>query len=255
MSTTDDIIVQAENVCFAYDPRTPVLVNVSFSLRRNESGCLLGPNGGGKTTLLNLILGLLTPDAGRLSVFGRSPREARRRVGYMPQHFRFDPHFPVSVLEVVLMGRLDRLRWGAYPRAEKEAARNALREVGTADLADRPFSTLSGGQRQRVLIARALACEPELLLLDEPTASIDPGAQDQFFNILQELNKRMAILVVSHDLGFVSDRIRKILCVNRTVRVHPSSEVTGEVIRELYGDRLRLVRHDRCLHEEGGAHG
>lgn len=252
MSDNLQPIVRFEHVTFGYERGLPVLEDATFLLHPLESACIIGPNGGGKTTILNLLLGLLTPDAGTIEVFGQPPLKTRHRIGYMPQHMRFDPQFPVSALEVVLMGRLDHLRWGPSPRKERDAARAALAEVGMADLARQSFSALSGGQRQRVLIARALACEPDLLMLDEPTASVDPSAQDRFFDLLAQLNRRMAVLIVSHDLGFVSTRIRRVLCVNRTVRSHPTTEVTGQLIQDLYGGHLQMVHHDRCCEPEGG---
>lgn len=172
-------------------------------------------------------------------------------MGYMPQHGHHDPQFPVTVMDVVLMGRLGN-RWGGrYARTDKEAARVALAEVGLGEVSTRLFQSLSGGQRQRVLIARALACEPDLLLLDEPMANVDVLVENRLVQILQELNRRMTILMVSHDLGFVADIVKSVVCVNRCVVVHPTSEITGEVIRDLYGGDIRLVRHDHRCSEQG----
>ena len=178
-------IIEITGLNFGYDPGTLNLENVSFTVPRGCSGCIVGPNGGGKSTLLKLLLGLLTPTAGTIRIFGRSPVEARSRIGYMPQYHKLDAAFPVSVLEVALMGRMRRNFWGRYTREDRQAALAALDEMGIADLEKRSFSALSGGQRQRVLIARALAGEPELLLLDEPTANIDPGAEEQFHGALE----------------------------------------------------------------------
>jgi zinc transport system ATP-binding protein len=211
---------------------------------------VVGPNGGGKTTLIKLILGLLAPTTGQVRLFGTSPGSAWSRVGYMPQYTHVDMAFPVSVLDVVLMGRLENARRWRYTREDRESARHALDEVGLADKAKQPFSNLSGGQRQRVLIARALCGNPELLLMDEPTANVDPAAEASLFNILAELNTRMTILVVSHDLGFVSKVVKSVICVNKKVLVHPTSNLDGTLINEIYGGDLRMVRHDhRCSHE------
>jgi zinc transport system ATP-binding protein len=246
--------IQLMNAGFAYGS-APVLEDVTLTVGTSELVAVVGPNGGGKTTLLKLILGLLAPTSGAVSVFGEPPAHGRRRIGYMPQHLQYDVQFPVSTLDVVLMGRLDRLRSGLYRATDREAARAALAEMGLMDAADRPFASLSGGQRQRALIARALAGEPDLLLLDEPTASIDLESEHRLRDTLSRLNRRMTIVMVSHDLGFVSDIVRSVVCVNRRVVVHPTSEVTGEVIGNLYGGDVRLVRHDhRCAEtgHEGG---
>ncbi|MFQ6673021.1 MAG: metal ABC transporter ATP-binding protein, partial [Candidatus Tectimicrobiota bacterium] len=168
----------------------------------------------------------------------------RHRMGYMPQHAHFDPQFPVTVMDIVLMGRLGRRLGGWYATADREAALAALEEVGVADLAKRLFVSLSGGQRQRVLIARALCSEPDLLLFDEPTAHIDALVEAKLFETLQELTERMTVLTVSHDLGFVSSLVKSVVCVNRRVVAHPTSDITGDVIQELYGGDTRIILHD-----------
>jgi zinc transport system ATP-binding protein len=242
--------IALRGVSFAYGG-VPVLDDVSFTVARGESMCVVGPNGGGKTTLLKLILGLLAPDRGEIQVFGRPPRAARSRMGYMPQHVGFDAQFPMSVMDVVLMGRLGRGGltglFGWYDRHDRAAAIEALHAVGVEDLARKPLASLSGGQRQRVLIARAICTQPEMLLLDEPTANVDTLAEAQLADILRELARRMTILMVSHDLGFVSNLVEHVVCVNRRVVVHPTCEVTGERIEELYGHEVRRVRHDDAL--------
>ncbi len=255
---TEKPVVELRDVSFAYDG-VPVLKDVNVSIGRHESVCIVGPNGGGKTTLLKLILGLLKPDAGRVRVFGEAPRRTRLRIGYMPQHVHHDPKFPVTVTDVVLMGRLGQsglLGWlGWYGEADRRAAAEALAEVGMEDFARRPYAVLSGGQRQRVLIARALCCRPELLLLDEPTANVDTAMEARLIEVLRELNKRMTIVIVSHDLGFVSSMVRRVICVNRRVVVHPTSEITGEVIRDIYDAEVLMVRHDDVLSPPGSLPG
>lgn len=238
-----------ENVSFAYT-RHPVLDDVTLTVPTGDFAMVVGPNGGGKTTLIKLILGLLTPTTGRVSLFGREPHAAWNQVGYMPQYTHVDMAFPVSVLDVVLMGRLENSRRFRYTKADREAAHQALSEVGLIDKARRPFSSLSGGQKQRVLIARALCGNPALLLMDEPTANVDPAAEASLFELLFKLNSRMTILVVSHDLGFVSKVVKSVICVNKKVLVHPTSNLNGTLISEIYGGDLRMVRHDhRCSHQ------
>jgi zinc transport system ATP-binding protein len=240
---------------FGYNGK-PVLKNVNISIPEGDFVCVVGPNGSGKTTLLKIALGLLKPTTGTIEIFGQRPSRSQGRIGYVPQHPRLDPLFPVSAMDVVLMGRLGRTPViGAWKSTDKKQARRALDEVGLSNHAGHHFASLSGGQKQRVLIARALAGEPDLLLLDEPTAGLDAHIEEGFYRLLQELNQRLTIVLVSHDLGFVSGFVRSVVCVGQDVVVHPTSEITGQVIADLYGSDMRLVRHDhRCSpdgHDKG----
>jgi len=246
---SDKIAIRFDRVDFAYDA-TLVLENVSFAIAEKEFAAVIGPNGGGKTTMLKLILGLLETRSGFVRIFGLKPIAARQRIGYMPQHPRLDPQFPVTVQDVVLLARLGRRpKIGFYNKTDRIAAQRALEAVGVSDLADRPFSALSSGQRQRVLIARALASEPELLLLDEPTANLDPSIQDELYELLHRLNENLTVIVVSHDVGFVSKWVQKVVCVNRSVVLHPASAVKGELVSMLYGDmEMRIVDHGHHSH-------
>jgi len=247
-------VARLEGVWFSYG-RQPVLEDVSFSIAAGQTVCLVGPNGGGKTTLLKLIAGLLKPDRGRVEVFGTAPRRVCLRIGYMPQHLRFDPLFPVTALDIVLMGRLGagglRGRLGWYSPEDRRAACEALATAGMLDRAQVPFAELSGGERQRVLIARALCVQPELLLLDEPTANVDPRFEAQLFDIVRQLEGRMTVVLVSHDLGVVSTWVQTVVCVNRRVVVHPTAELTGELLQEIYEGEVRLVRHGHVLPSGG----
>lgn len=250
MNAKNDIVVSLREVTFAYET-LPVIENATLDIAPNEFASIIGPNGGGKTTLLKLILGLLRPSSGEVLVFGEPPHRVRHRIGYSPQHPRYDWAFPISVLDVVLMARLERHWIGHYVRKDKAAALEALDELGVADLAPRPFDALSGGQRQRVLVARAIASDPEILLLDEPTANVDMASGNKLLEILEQLNARMTILMVSHDLGFVAQAVQSVICVNRQVVVHPTSDITGQNIIDIYGADLRMVRHDHRCAEEG----
>lgn len=244
-------VIEIEDVSFGYNG-APVIEDVNLTVREKDFVSLVGPNGGGKTTILKLILGLLSPQRGRVRIFGGPPARNRHRIGYVPQHFQFDTKFPIGVMDVVLMGRFRGwFRMGPFARADRAVAEKALGEVDMVPLAERPFAELSGGQRQRVLVARALATEPELLLLDEPTSNVDAAVSEDMYDLLQRLNERLTLVVVTHDVGFVSNKVKSVVCVNREVLVHPTSEVSGEMICNLYGTDVRMVRHDhRCA--EGG---
>ncbi len=244
-------VIEFDDVSFTYGG-PPVLENISFALARGTFTSIVGPNGGGKSTLLKLILGLLTPDSGRISVLGGLPRRAGKRIGYMPQNLTSDPFFPVSVTDLVLMGRLCIARnFGPYTRADKEAARAALDEVQLSDIRNRQFSTLSGGQQRRALLARAIAPAPELLLLDEPTAGLDMKSEVRMNELLGRLSSRMTILLVSHNLGFVTRFTKNVICVKGTVAVHPTEEITSDLLDEVYGGNFKIVRHDHdCTGED-----
>ncbi len=251
MSAVANPVLACHGLDFGYDGR-PVLRDVNLAIPAGDFVSVVGPNGSGKTTLLKLALGLLLPTAGEVTVFGERPERARHRIGYVPQHAHLDPLFPVSALDVVLMGRLGLgPRLGPWRGRDRDAARAALAEVGLGDHADRHFSALSGGQKQRTLIARSLAGEPELLLLDEPTAGLDAHVEEGFFRLLEELNRRLTIVMVSHDLGFVAGVVKSVICVGQKVVVHPTSAITGQVIADLYGADMRMIRHDHRCSEEG----
>lgn len=250
----DNNIVVLKDVSFAYN-NEPVLDHVNLSIKEGEFASIVGPNGGGKSTLLKLLLGLLHPNSGEIRVFGKPPDKTHQRIGYMPQHAQIDIQFPVTVMEVVLMGRLGPMRGGRYSKKDREIAETSLEEVNMSRLAKRSFSDLSGGQRQRVLIARALSCEPDLLLLDEPTANIDPEVEEALFEILKSLNQRMTILFATHDIGFVSQAVKSVICVNRCVVVHPTSELSGQIIKDIYDGEICMIRHDHRCSEEGHEHG
>lgn len=251
MTTMNDVVFK--DVSFAYN-REPVLEKVNLKIKRGDFVTIVGPNGGGKTTLARLLLGLLKADSGKVTVLGESPEKSRLKVGYTPQDTQLDPKFPVTVLDVVQMGRLGRSFSGRISRKDRETARAALAEVRLVNMEKKRFSQLSGGQRQRVLIARALSCDPELLLLDEPTAHVDPEVEAAVFRVLQQLNQRMTVMLISHNSGFVSKLVDSVICVNRKVATHPTSELNGNVIKDMYGHDLRLICHDHSCGEGGLKH-
>lgn len=242
-------VIEFRDVSFGYDG-SPVLEAVDLSVRRGEFIGVVGPNGSGKTTLLKLVLGLLEPGRGEVRVLGGSPAQNRHRIGYVPQSGRFRRDFPISVEQMVLMGRLSRgPGLGGWRRRDREAARRAMAELDIEALAPRPIGTLSGGQLQRALIARALAGEPEILLLDEPTANVDFPQEQRLFEELRAGTGGRTVLVVSHDVGFVSGFVSRVACVNRFVETHEPAQLTGATIESLYGAPVRMVHQ---AHHHGG---
>ncbi|HCA46019.1 MAG TPA: ABC transporter [Armatimonadetes bacterium] len=238
--------IEVRDVTFSYDGQ-PIVEDVNVTVPLLDLAAIVGPNGGGKTTLLKLMMGLLQPNTGEVRVFGQPPRAVAPRIGYVAQGFSYDRTMPITVLDVALMGRLGRAR-GRAAGEGKHSAVDALERVGMRDLADQPFAECSAGQQQRVLIARALVTEPDLLMLDEPTSALDVTAEREIYQLLSELNDHTTIVLVTHDLGFVSGVVKSVLCVNRFVRRHPTTEMgelTSEILEDLYGSDLRLVRHDR----------
>lgn len=241
-------VVEIENLDFRFNGGPRVLEQVSLRVAGGDFASVIGPNGGGKTTLIKLILGLLTPTAGTIKVFGTTPIKARPRIGYMPQHAMMDPRFPVRALDVVMMGRLGRgLTIGSYSAADRRAACDALAQAGLEEVGGTAFSDLSGGQRQRVLLARALVTDPDMLVLDEPAAGLDQKVEGDFFDLLKELNQRLTVILVSHDLGFVATFVRTVICVHRHVDVHPTAELDGRRVSEIYGGDVRMVHHHHRL--------
>jgi zinc transport system ATP-binding protein len=221
-----------------------VLEDVNLRVERGDYLAILGPNGSGKTTLLRTLLGLHTPTRGTLRVLGGTSVAARGRVGYVPQRAAFDLDFPIQAGEVVLMGRLARKRWfRSYDDEDRRASQAALERVDADHLSHRAIGELSGGELQRVLIARALAAEPEILLLDEPTASLDERIGRGVWEILEELSQRMTIVLVSHDIGAISHYVRSVACLNRHLHMHPSGELDDAILQAAYGGPVDLVAH------------
>ncbi len=235
--------IEIQSLFFAYGEVT-VLEQIDLRVPEGEFLGIVGPNAGGKSTLLKLILGLIEPRRGTIRVLGRPPRKARKLMGYVPQYPAFSRDFPVTVEQVVLMGRLGAGRLaGGYSHHDREIARRVMGEAEVLDLARRPIGQLSGGQLQRVLVARALACEPRILLLDEPTANIDMRMESELFDLLKKLNERMTILVVSHDIAFISGYVQRVACINHTLVCHQTGEIDAQAIGELYGGEVKMVHH------------
>lgn len=237
------VIVKFEDVSFSYNGMQ-VLKNVNLELLQKDFLGMIGPNGGGKTTILKLMLGLLKPDKGKITVFDKTPKESRHMIGYVPQFFVYEIDFPISVKDIVLMGRLGKKGLGEkYSKYDISVCIKALKTVGMDKFKDRQINELSGGQRQRVFIARAIASEPMLLLLDEPATSIDPEWQNAFFKLLNRLNKKIAIIMVTHDVTVISTYIDTIACVNQNVHFHGSTKEGLKKLPAMYQCPVDLIAH------------
>ncbi|MFA6472356.1 MAG: ABC transporter ATP-binding protein [Candidatus Latescibacterota bacterium] len=248
MSNTSEI--ELKDVWFSYNGET-VLKDVALSVERNDFLAVIGPNGGGKTTLLKLILGILKPNKGAIQVFGNEPSKSVHRLGYVPQDTFFNREFPITVFDAALLGRLGHPKnFWRYTKSDRETALRALETVDMAGFRDRRIGSLSGGQRQRVFIARALASEPDILLLDEPTASIDIEGQHKIYDILKILNEQMTILVVSHDLNILLGIAKSVVHVNTTVYSHNAPIVSSEVLGRLTGISLGHICPVELLGEQ-----
>ncbi len=224
--------------------KEPVLEDINLTVNELDFVGLIGPNGGGKTTLLKVLLGLIKPMRGEVKIMGCSVASGRRYIGYVPQFIEFDRHFPVRVEEVVQMGRLGKRRLlQPYNAVDQKIVRNALEQVEMWQLHSLPLAELSGGQRQRVYIARALASEPRILLLDEPTASVDSSIRYSIYELLRQLNEYMTIFLISHDIGAVSSYVKTIGCINRHLSYHGDKLITPEMIEQTYHCPIDLIAH------------
>jgi zinc transport system ATP-binding protein len=247
--------VSYEGLSFAYGQTgegqpAPALKNITLRVEPGERLGILGPNGGGKSTLLKLTLGLLQGYTGRIQIFGLSPQEARRRrlIGYVPQRIEAELAFPLSVRQVVQMSAgLGCAWWRPLPVSIRQDVDRALDLVGAAALAERPVGKLSGGQLQRVMIARALACRPRLLLLDEPTVGIDVAGQQRFADLLRTLHEelRLTIMVVSHDIRTIAAGSDRVACLSRTLHSHVAPEgLTPRVLAEVFSHDVAAIFGD-----------
>ena len=227
--SSHDAIIEIKDLSFAFREQR-ILDHINIKIRAGDFVAMIGPNGGGKTTLLKLMLGILETEKGLIRIFGKIPRLVSHRVGYVPQDVHINTHFPISVLDVVLMGRIKPgRRMFRASNTDRTAAQRALKQMEMDAYCARRIGELSGGQRQRVFIARALVSDPDLLFLDEPFASVDTRSQAGIYTLLEDLNCKMTILMVSHDLMFISSYVKSVVCVNRSVHYHDQPEITDEM--------------------------
>jgi zinc transport system ATP-binding protein len=237
-----------------YHNSRPTLESISLEIAAGSFVGVLGPNGAGKSTLLKVILGLIRPDTGEVAIFGQTPQKLRRSkqiMGYLPQRPLSNPHFPVSVLDVVLMGRYGIMGLGKRPSShDRDIAWHFLQQVGMSSQAGKIIGELSGGEQQRVFIARALSVEPKLLIMDEPTISLDACAQDELYGLIHQLQTEMelTVLMVSHDIGAISEHVREIICLNQRIYVHQPPPIGRLGLEKTFGCSVEYLFHGEIPH-------
>jgi zinc transport system ATP-binding protein len=262
MTDTKHPALEINNLSVYYG-QTPALHNINLEVKDCEYLGIIGPNGSGKSTLLKAILGLITPSAGSVRIYGRPASHSDVKIGYVPQFASMDKRFPITAFEAVLTGRLGRrlVPFHRYSKADRIAAADALERVGITELAGRRLSELSGGEFQRLLIARALAVGPKLLLLDEPTASVDAGSRENIYALLGSLSRTMTIILVTHDLFAVSSQVHSLACLSGHLVYHGEPQLDNATINELYGCPVDLIAHgvshrvlcEHCHRDEEGS--
>ncbi len=228
-------IIDIKNLYFSYDHEC-VLENINLKVHKGDFLAILGPNGGGKTTLLKIILGLIKPDRGKISVFGTNPGKENSKIGYVPQYSYINRNFPLSVLETVLMGIQKKIFFSFnYTKDDVKLAKDVLARVDMQEYCSKQIHNLSGGQRQRVMLARAMVSDPELIILDEPTSNVDPYGTFCFFSFLEELNKEKTIIIVSHNVNIIATKVNSVACVNKFLYYNSEPVLTKNMLEILYG--------------------
>jgi len=241
--TADDTVLKIENLNVYYEDHH-ALRDINLVINRGDYLGIIGPNGGGKTTLLNAILGFVPVASGSIRLFGEK-KYSSKHIGYVPSVSLFDRSFPITVGEAVIMGRIkDKIKpFYHYTKEDGLAVDKLLELLGLLDLKERQLSGLSSGEYQKMLLARALVSEPELLLLDEPTANIDAASKEVIYNFLEVMNKKITILLVTHDMLAISSSVKSIACINHTLVYHGAPELTLDLMQTLYGCPVDLIAH------------
>ena len=237
-------LIKIEDLTFGYD-NAPILEKINLEIFERDFVGIIGPNGGGKTTLLKILLGFLKPDSGSVSIMGRSPDSVSKFIGYVPQYSEMDKQFPIKVKEVIVMGLCESSSF--FPRFSQKSyskVYKVMELLKIRDLAEKKFGELSGGQKQRTLICRAIVSNPKMLFLDEPTASVDAAIEEDIYKILSDFNSDITILLVSHDVGFISNYVNRVACINRSLVIHPVNEISSEhALTHAYHENTSVIHH------------
>ena len=236
--------ISIKNLTVYYD-RTCAVDDVSFNVGDKEYLGIVGPNGSGKSTLLKAIIGLVPINKGSVKIYGQDVSVGRSLIGYVPQFSEVDKKFPITVAEVVLSGTLKKgvSFFHHYTQSDQALVAELLDKVDLSELSQRQISELSGGEFQKMLIARALATKPRILLLDEPTASVDASSRSNIYELLAELNKKMTIILVTHDMMAISSQVHSLACMNQSLIYHGKPELSQGIVNKLYGCPVDLIAH------------
>lgn len=241
-------LINIDNIVAGYDNKI-VLHDVSLDIWENDFLGIIGPNGGGKTTLLKIILGLLKPKSGSVRYFNGEKEVSSLKIGYLPQMNKIDKKFPISVREVVLSGLMaEKPRFRDFTAEQKQRAEEVIAQMGLQELAKRAIGDLSGGQLQRVLLGRSMVSRPKVLILDEPNSYVDKRFESHFYNLLEEISKESSIILVSHDIGTVLSMVKNIACVNETLHYHSGADISAEWLENKYACPIELVGHGDLPH-------
>ena len=241
-------IIQINGLSAGYDGKT-VLHQVDLAVYEKDFLGIIGPNGGGKTTLIKCILGLHQPSEGSIRFYKNGQENPDMNMGYLPQYNTIDKKFPISVYEVILSGlSKQKSIFRRYSKEQHELVRQMIARMGLEGMEERSIGSLSGGQLQRALLGRALVSNPEVVILDEPNTYIDKRFEAKLYSLLEEINKERAIILVSHDIGTVLKNVKTIACVNETVHYHPHTEVPTEWLEEHFGCPIEMLGHGTFPH-------
>ena len=243
-------IIEIENLNVGYHNKPDVLKNVTFNVYSDDFLGIIGPNGGGKTTLLKAILGLIEPVSGNINFFENGKKVNRINIGYLPQMSRIDRKFPINVQDVILSGlTLSGRRFKHYTSKDKQRAHNIAKDMGVENLLSRAIGDLSGGQLQRVLLGRAIIDNPKLIILDEPSSYVDKLFETNFYKLLGEINKNIAIMLVSHDVGTIISHVKNIACVNQTLHYHSGNDISEKWLLGAYDScPIEILGHGQLPH-------
>lgn len=249
-------VIEIRDLCVGYKEKPNVLKGVNLDIYPNDFLGIIGPNGGGKTTLIKTILGLKKQSSGSISFYKKGKKADKINIGYLPQINQIDKEFPISVFDVILSGLTTKRRiLLSYNDEQKEKAKLVAQEMGLGELLDRPIGALSGGQLQRALLGRAIVDDPDLLVLDEPNTYVDKRFESSFYNLLGEINKNTAIILVSHDVGTIISLVKNIACVNEGLHYHSGSNVSPDWLENSYNScPIEILGHGDLPHRILGKH-